>query len=179
MYHLTKESETKRTYQSTITGTEVITSLLYTGTDGEKFWGFEDLFSIPTQRKIAAQRITDLFAAGVTKEEIQTSLSETKAFLKANDYDNAITTIINLENNLSHSNDITKQANSLAAIYVLTDTERIDTINQSVIMSKIERWRTFEDEQSFFLTWLMNTIDGFTKLSGQLSKIVSKMSPTN
>lgn len=175
MYKLINESEKQRTYQSDVTGTEVFTSLLYTGSDGEKFWGFDDLFSMPTQRKIAAQRITDLFSAGVTADEIKETLTDIKGLIKANNPDQAMFKVQQLEENISHANDITKQATSLAAIYILTDTERIDTINQAFIMSKIERWKTFEDEQAFFLTWLLDITTAYTRLSGQLSQIASQM----
>ena len=57
MYQLTNSEPTRRTYQSSITGTEITTKLIYIDGTGNAWWAFEDLLQMPFIRKKAADKM--------------------------------------------------------------------------------------------------------------------------
>ena len=166
MYQLTTTTDKTRSYRSTITGTEITTTLLYIDIDENKWWAFDDLLQIPHIRKMAANNISQLYGQGFTAEDLQDFIGRLKTHLKSNDpekYEKAYSEAIALESIVANNLDPVKQELGLCSIYILSDTERVDTFSTKEALEKMERWALDLDAQAFFLTWLNAGINDYSK----------------
>jgi hypothetical protein len=178
MYKLETETAEKRTYRSTITGTEIGTHLLHNGEDGAKWWAFDDLLQIPFIRKKAGEKVTQLYGVGLTKEDLAVFINKTKAVLKGNDaekYEKAYSELLQLEAVVNETADPVKQSLSLCAVYILADTERVDTFSFTDAIEKMNLWALQPDLQAFFLNWLTDGMNDFTKHYSSITQIASTL----
>ena len=176
MYQLKSETETSRTYQNIQTGTQITTSVKYTDGDGHKWWAFDDLFAIPAIRKIAAQKISQLYGVGVTMEDITAFLEKHKATLQstvADKYERAYADVLNFENIVTQTADPVKQSLALCTIYVLADGEQIDAFSMQDAAQKMGEWALKPDVQAFFLSWWMDGINPYMQLLRKASPTAS------
>ncbi len=153
MYILQKETDNKRIYRSSITGTEVITTLIYTDSDGRKWWAFEDLLQIPHIRRMAANNISQLYGAGFTKNDLSNFVNKSKSILKGIDpdkYEKAYSELLQLETIVESNIDPVKQELGLCSVYILGDDERIDFFSSREASEKMELWALDIDTQAFF-----------------------------
>lgn len=176
MYQLQTTTDTQRTYRSTITGTDITTSLLYTDANGQKWWAFDDLMQIPHIRKMAANNISQLYGQGFTAEDLKEFTKRVKGILKGSDterYEKAYSEILTLESIVENNLDPVKQELGLCSVYILADDERVDTFSSRKAVEKMEVWSMDLDAQAFFLSWLSGGMNGFKTLYNDLTKIVS------
>ena len=180
MYQLTAQTDKNRTYKNTQTGTEVKTSLKFVDDDGNGWWAFDDLFAIPAIRKIASQKIAQLYGIGVTVEDIKTFLEKHKQTLKgtaADKYERAYADVLNFETIVDQTADPIKQSLALCTVYVLSDDERIDTFSMQDAAEKMKLWSLKPDVQAFFLSWWMDGINPYMNLSVKPSPIALTKTP--
>lgn len=173
MYQLQQQTDTKRTYRSSITGTEVSTYLLHTGQDGANWWAFEDLLNIPFIRKKAAEKLTQLYGAGITKEDLTKIVSTLKTLLRSQDpekYERAYSEVLQLEEITEQTADPVKQSLSLCAVYILSDDEQVDTFSSTLTRDKMEKWALQTDLQAFFLNFLTSGMNAYTTLYDSISQ---------
>lgn len=175
MYELHTSNNTQRTYRSSVTNTEVTTSLIYTSEDGVKWWAFDDLLSIPFIRKKAAESLTRLYGAGIEKEDLTHVVNRLKELLKSNDaekYERSYAEVLQLEEMAEKVADPVKQSLALCPVYILADDERIDTFSSTQAKTKMERWALNLDEQAFFLEWLQDGMNAYLSLSNSITQTV-------
>jgi hypothetical protein len=157
MYTLQSTTTTTRTYRSTITGTDVTTSILYTDASGNKWWAFDDLLQIPHIRKMAANNISQLYGQGFTSDDLKGFAARLKTLLRSTDgekYEKAYSEVLTLESIAASNLDPVKQELGLCSVYILSDEERVDTFSTRDALTKMEQWALDLDAQAFFLTWL-------------------------
>lgn len=175
MYTLTNDQPTKRTYTSSITGTEINTVLIYTDEDGANWWAFEDLLNIPFIRKKAAEKFTNLYGVGITKEDLEGFVQRLKTLLKSSDtekYEKAYSEVLQLESIAANTADPVKQSLGLCAVYIMGNDERVDTFSFDIAAEKMKRWALDMGAQAFFLNWLTDGMNAYTTLYNQVSQIV-------
>lgn len=178
MYELNKKTATKRTYRSSITNTEISTFLLKTGEDKRKWWAFEDLLSIPFIRKKAAEKLTQLYGAGLTKEDLGDFIKNQKELLRGNDpekYEKVYSAMLNLEAISDQTADVVKQSLSLCSVYILADDEAPDSFSYQIAGKKMSDWSLDLNLQGFFLNWLTDGMIAFTKTFGSITQIASSL----
>ena len=178
MYQLQKETEKKRIYRSSVTGTDMTTTLIYTDIEGRKWWGFEDLLQIPHIRRMAANNISQLYGVGFTQKDLSDFVSRSKNILKGNDsdkYEKAYSELLQLEAIAESNIDPVKQELGLCAVYVLGDSERVDFFSSSEASEKMELWSMDIDAQAFFLSWLSDGITGYSQVSSSIGQTVSQV----
>ena len=176
MYEIISKTENKRVYKSSITGTEVTTICIYTNEAGEKWWAFEDLLNIPLIRKKAAEKLTNLYGAGITKDDLEAIVQRLKEILKGSDkekYERAYSEVLQIETMMASVADPVKQSLSLCSVYILSDAEQIDVFSFNTAKEKMDNWALDLKAQSFFLQWLTDGMSAYTKLYEQVSEIVS------
>lgn len=176
MYQLTEEKDERRKYKSTNTGTEIFTRLIYTDTDKNNWWAFENLMDIPFIRKQAAEKITQLYGAGMNEFDINDFISNSKALLKSNDpekYEKLYSELLNFERLKEQTANPVKQNLGLCTVYILKNDEVPDVWNSSAAAEKMSAWAIDLKAQGFFLNWFTDGIKTFTRHLEDLSQIVS------
>lgn len=176
MFQLTKQEDKRRTYTSTVTGTDVTTKLIYTDKNGMDWWTFEDLLNIPFIRKKAAEKASDLYGRGFTNDDLKAFIEMQKITLKGSDsdkYERAYSEILQLEKIVETTIDPIKESLSLCTIYILGNEERIDTFSFRDAEEKISSWALDLDSQAFFLTYFLDGIVNYTKCLKDISQIAS------
>lgn len=176
MYQLQTETEKTRTYRSTVTGTEISTQVIYTDKDGGKWWAFVDMMQIPHIRKMAANSISQLYGQGFTKEDLTEFVNRVKPLLKSSDpekYEKMYSEILTLESITESNLDPVKQELGLCAVYILSDTERVDTFSTREALDKMALWAIDLDTQAFFLNWLSDGINDFRTTLEAVTQIAS------
>lgn len=178
MYQLTTSTDATRTYRSTITGTDITTSLIYTDATGRKWWAFDDLLQIPHIRKMAANNISQLYGQGFTAEDLKSFTERMKALLRSSDgerYEKAYSEVLTLESIVQSNLDPVRQELGLCAVYILADDERVDTFSTRTALDKMEQWSLDMDAQAFFLTWLSDGMNDFRKHYNSIISTASLM----
>ncbi len=168
-----KETETRQ-YKNTITGNDVTTYHLHTDKLKNKWFAFDDLFSLPFVRQLAAKRVLDLYGNGLSLEDIKGISGELKTILKMNDpekYEKAYAKALELENLAETMADPVKQCIGLCTVYLLFNDENPDTWSQPVQSQKMTVMANDIDSQAFFLNWWT----GNMRRSGQVLKGLSRI----
>lgn len=165
-----------RIYSNAQTGTELVTYQLYQDKAGNTWWTFEDLFTLPFIRQLAAKRVIDLYGNGLALADIKAHTTQLKGLLKSNDaerYERAYAKVLELENLSEQTADPVRQCIGLCTVYLLLNDERPDvwtTAEQSVKMSHLA---LDLDAQAFFLRWWTDIMRHSGKVLKGLSQIVS------
>lgn len=179
MYTLiNKISGTRRTYTSSITGTEISTKLIYTDGSGNNWWAFEDLLQMPFIRKKAAEKVSQLYGVGITKEDLSNFVTKMKNTLRGADaerYEKAYSEVLNLESIIESTADPVKESLSLCTVYIMQDDERVDNFSYQQAARKVELWTLDTDAQAFFLTWLAAGINDYTQHYKSIMQIASTL----
>lgn len=180
MYDLTTQTDTRRTYRSSITGTEIFTNMIYTDGSGDKWWAFEDLLQIPFIRKKASEKVSQLYGVGLSKEDLAKFVKSMKTILKGADpekYERAFGELLQFESIVDETSDPIKQSLSMCSIYIMGDSERVDTFSFTDAVKKMELWALDLDAQAFFLSWLTDGMNDFTKHYSSIMQIASSLTP--
>lgn len=145
-----------RTYRNSLTGTEISTYNLYTDKAGNKWWTFEDLFSLPFIRQMAAKKVVDLYGHGLMLEDVLAHTAELKAWLKSTDvdkYERAYAKVLELETLSNSMADPVKQCMGLCTVYILLNDEAPDVYHQGTQNVKMSNLAMDLEAQGFFLNW--------------------------
>jgi len=152
--------------------------MIYTDGSGNNWWAFEDLLQMPFIRKKAAEKVSQLYGVGITKEDLTGFITKIKATLRGPDaerYEKVYSEVLNLESIIESTVDPVKESLSLCTIYIMQDDERIDNFSYQQAARKIELWTLDTDAQAFFLTWLSDGMNDFTTHYRSIMQIASTL----
>lgn len=176
-YNLKSETETRRVYVSSLTDTEIATKLLHVDKSGNKWWAFEDLLQIPFIRKKAGEKVSQLYGVGLTKTDIQVFIDKIKKIAKSADlerYEKIYSELLQMEEIMAETADPVKQSLALCAVYILGDDEQVDAFSTATAVNKMAKWEFDVPAQAFFLNWLTDGMNDYTKLYNNLTQIALK-----
>lgn len=180
MWKLDKQTETSREYSNTVTGGKCKTEKVYTDREGNSWWGFTDLISIPYTRSFAATKISSLYALGLSKEDLVSHIAGMKLVLKSSDpdkYEKAYANLLDFESKAIAATDPVKQMSSLVCVYFMLNDEPIDSFENSIQSKKISLLEADFDMHSFFLKRQMQATEDYSARLGLLSQIVLPEGP--
>jgi hypothetical protein len=164
-------------YKNTITGTECTMYLLRTDIFGNKWWSFEDLFTLPFIRQLSAKKVLDLYGHGLAMEDIKLITGQLKSVLKSNDvekYEKAYAKVLELDNLTETLADPVRQCMGLCTVYLLFNDEFPDAWSNEIVSKKMTAMAQDIESQAFFLNWWI----GVMKQSGQVLKGLSQIAST-
>lgn len=165
-----------RIYRNQITGSECVTYLLHTDRNGNKWWAFEDLFTLPFIRQLTAKKVIDLYGHGLALDDIKQMTGQIKSILRSSDgekYDKAMAKVLELENLSETMADPVKQCMGLCTVYLLLNEEMPDAYQNSVTAQKMTLMAMDLDLQAFFLSWWTGIMSSYGQHLKALSQIVS------
>jgi hypothetical protein len=163
-----------RVYRNTTTDTVVETYLLLKDPQGNLWWTFLDLFSLPFIRQLAAKKVLDLYGHGLRIEDIKAITSQVKATLRSDSpekYDLAMAKVLELENLTDATADPVKQCIGLCTVYLLLNEESPDVWTNTESSAKMGLLSLDASLQAFFLNWWT----GVMRRSGLLLKGLSRI----
>jgi hypothetical protein len=155
MWQLLTEKNNQRVYQDTATRTECILTKCYTDREKNTWWEFQDLATMPFTRDFAANKISSLFALGLTPEDIDQFFIQHKATLRSKDngekYEIAYSEIIEFEKKIKQATDPVKQMSSLVGVYFTINDEPIDSFSDTIQLKKMSLLESDPEMHAFFL----------------------------
>lgn len=163
-----------RIYKNKVTGSELVTHMLRVDQFGNKWWAFEDLFTLPFIRQIAAKKVLDLYGHGLALEDIKGLTAQIKSILKSNNpdkYELAWAKTHELETLSETMADPVKQCLGLCTVYLLLNDENPDSYTNQVTSQKMTAMALDITSQSFFLNWWTDIM----RRSGQVLKGLSRI----
>ncbi len=176
MWKLSNESEGKRTYINSTTGSKCSTSKVYTDKESNDWYGFEDLMSLPYTRNFAATKISSLYALGLSKDDLSGHINGLKTLLKSDDsekFEKCYANILDFESKANNATDPVKQMSSLVCVYFLLNDEPIDSFEGSLQIKKISLLEADFDMHAFFLNRQIEAMQDYSQRLNLISKIVS------
>jgi hypothetical protein len=175
------DNTAKREYKNTLTGNPLTTYLLKTDDHGNKWWTFEDLYSLPLMRQMASSKISRLFGGDLLLSDILEKCEEGKAECKGtapDKYERVYAKWLELETLAKTMADPVKQHTALCTVYLLLNDEGPGEYSQAQQNSKMEILATDVSLQTFFLTWWSEAIGRYGKDLQGLSLIASAIRGT-
>lgn len=166
-----------RIYRNTMTDSEVTTYLLYTDKHKNAWWTFEDLFTLPFIRQLAAKKVLDLYGHGLALEDVKTITGQLKTILRSESpekYEQSYAKALELENLAETMADPVKQCIGLCTVYLLLNEEPPDVWTNHWSAQKMTMLSFDVAAQSFFLSWWT----GIMRLSGSVLKGLSQIAST-
>lgn len=164
-----------RIYKHSITNTEVTTYLLKVDKFSNEWYCFEDLFSIPFIRQMAAKKVVDLYGHGLSLEDIKGYTTQIKTLLKTNGdpdkYEKIFAKVLEMETLTETMADPVRQCLGLCTVYLLINDELPEVWNNQNVSIKMSAMIQDVELQSFFLNWWT----GIMKNSGQVLKGLSQI----
>lgn len=165
MWQLHSDQNGKRIYKNSSTNSECIQQLCYTDKEGNKWYEFIDLVTIPFTRTFAANKISSLYALGLSMEDANNFFAKHKATLKSKDvgekYEQAYAEVLEFENKFKTATDPVKQMSSLVCVYFTINDEPIDSFVQQLQLQKMSLLENDFDMHSFFLTRQITLIENY------------------
>lgn len=154
MWEKIKDHEGKRQYRNPITGSECTTSIVCIDKDGNSWYTFDNLFTLPFMRQFAATKISSLYQIGLSKEDITNHIMSVKATLKSNDpekYEKAFGLMLDFETKANEATNALRQISSLVCVYNVINDERVDLFDMSIQEQKLKLLEADHELHSFFL----------------------------
>jgi hypothetical protein len=179
MWQLKTDSEFKRTFYNSATGSQCTQTMVYTDKEGNKWWSFDDLTAIPYTRNFAATKISSLYALGLSKDDLTGFISKQKAILKSTDqekYEKAFALLLDFEGKATNATDAVKQMSSLVCVYFTLNDEPIDSFDNNLQIRKMSLVEADTEMHAFFLNMLIDLTEHYTTSLNLLSQIVSPKS---
>lgn len=176
MWKLQTETGDLRTYSNATTGSKCETKKVYTDKEGNNWWMFQDLITIPETRRFAATKITSLYALGLSRDDLSNHINGLKTILNSNDpekYQKAYANVLDFENKANNATDAIKQMSSLACVYFLFNDEEIDSFLGSLQNKKMSLLEADERMHAFFLNLQIEATERYQAHSNLLLQIVS------
>lgn len=175
MWKLTNEKDGKRTYTNSATGSKCITSKVYTDKEGNSWYSFDDLMTLPYTRQFAATKISSLYALGLSKDDLNGHINGLKTILKSSDperYEKAFASLLDFESKANNATDAVKQMSSLVCVYNTINDEPIDSFDGAIQANKMALMESDFDLHSFFLNRQIEATEQSMKRYELLSEIV-------
>lgn len=166
----------KRHYRNPVTGSECTTSNIYTDKDGNKWWEFDNLFTLPFMRQFAATKISSLYQIGLSKDDITNHIGGLKTMLKSTDpekYDKAMSLVITFEERFNDATNAIRQISSLVCVYNLINDERVDIFDLTVQDQKLKILEADYEAHAFFLKRQIERTETYGTALDKLSKTAS------
>lgn len=168
----------QRTYKNTLTGNTITTELLKEDRYGNRWWTFQDLYTLPLIRQMATAKISRLFGSDLLLEDVLTISKEGKDLCKStaqDKYERIYSKWLELESLASAMADPVKQYIALCTVYLMLNDEGPDQYSQAQQNKKMELLALDLELQTFFLTWWSEVMSRYGKDYKGLTPIVSNM----
>lgn len=175
MWRLQSDKDNKRIYANSETGSQCSQTMCYTDKDGNKWYGFDDLMTLPYVRNFAATKITSLYALGLSKDDLNGFISGQKSILKSTDkdkYEKAFALLLDFEVKANNATDAIKQMSSLVCVYYTMNDEPIDSFDNNLQIKKMAMLEADTDMHGFFLLRQIEATEHYTQHLNLLSQIV-------
>jgi len=179
MWKLSKEENNKRTYSNSLTGSACSMTMVYTDKEGNKWWSFDDLMTLPYTRNFAATKISSLYALGLSKDDLSSHINGLKTILKSNDpekFEKAYANVLDFETKSNNATDPVKQMSSLVCVYYCINDEAIDGFDNNLQIKKMSLLEADIEMHGFFLKLQMKATENYTRHLNLLSRIASTVS---
>lgn len=176
MWKLSEEKEGKRIYVNSLTGSKSEQDFVQEDKEGNKWYHFRDLTSIPHVRKFAAMKISSLYTLGLSKEDLNHFISSMKTILKSQDserYEKAYGTLLDFQSKAENATDAIKQMSALTCIYFTMNDEDIDSFDQALQAKKMAILEASPELHGFFLERQMEMNERYQNFSNLISEIAS------
>jgi hypothetical protein len=176
MRDVNKKPTLVRIYRNNTSGTELAMHALHVDAGGNKWWAFEDLFSIPFIRQMAAKKVVDLYGHGLALSDITGYTAQLKDLLRGNQpdkYERCFAKVLEIENLATSMADPVKQCLGMCTVYLCLNDERPDSYANHVQAQKMELLAADIDSQSFFLSWWIEVMRRSGKVLNSISGIAS------
>lgn len=178
MWQLQSEKDNRRIYQNTATRSECITTKCYTDKEGNNWFEFQDLASLPFTRNFAANKITSLYSLGITIEDATQFFAKHKSTLRSKDggekYEQAYAETLEFENKFKQATDPVKQMSSLVCVYYTINDEPIDSFSGDIQLKKMGLLESDPEMHSFFLKRQITLIERSQDILKRISPIASE-----
>lgn len=165
MWTLQSEHNKVRTYKNSITNSECKQTQCYTDVEGNTWWQFNDLITIPYTRSFAATKITSLYAMNLTPNDVSSFFTKHKATLKSKDssekYERAYAEVLDFEDRYKAALDPLKQMSALVCVYFTMNDEQIDSFIGEVQAKKMSLLEVDPDMHNFFLRSQISLIENY------------------
>lgn len=176
MWQKINETLTTRKYRNPVTGSECSTTKVYTDKDGNSWWEFDNLFTIPYLRQFAATKIASLYQVGLSKDDITNHINSLKNILKSQDnekYEKAMQHILTFEERFNDATNAVRQMSSLVCVYNVMNDERVDLFDNATQDIKLAILEADHEAHAFFLKRQIERTETYGTAFDQLSKIAS------
>ena len=182
MWQLSSNGDDHRTYTNSATGSKSDQTLVKTDKDGNKWWQFDDLSTIPYTRNFAATKISALYTLGLSKEDLNNHIGQLKKILRseaADKYEQAYAQVLDFEQKANNATDAIKQMSALVCVYFTLNDELIDSFDNALQVKKMELLEADPEMHAFFLKLLTEYTERSIQRSNLLFQIASSMSNGN
>lgn len=183
MWVLSLEENNQRTFTNSTTGGKCIQNMCYLDKEGNSWWEFADLMTLPFTRNFAATKVSSLYALGLSKDDLTAHTTGLKTILKSSDpekYEKAFALVLDFESKANNATDAVRQVSSMVCVYFTLNNESIDSFEGNLQLKKMSILENDPDAHNFFLTRWIEIIEDYSKHLALLSQIVSIQSlPTN
>lgn len=177
MWKLTSNGKESRVYTNTLTNSQCSQTLVHTDKEFNTWWEFDSLTAIPYTRNFAATKISSLYALGLSKDDLNGHIAGLKAILKSQDkekYEKAFALVLDFESKASNATDAIKQMSSLVCVYYTINDEHIDSIDNSIMITKMSLLEGDPEMHTFFLTRQIEATERYTNFLNSISQIASR-----
>lgn len=174
MWQLSSEANDKRVYSNSTTGSKCITQKVYTDIEGNNWYSFEDLLTIPYTRQFAATKVSSLYALGLSKDDLTGHINGLKSILKSSDpekYEKAFANVLDFESKANNATDPLRQLTSLVCVYFMLNDEAIDSFENNLQLKKMSLLESDPAAHSFFLKKQMEDTETYMMRLNEISKI--------
>jgi hypothetical protein len=178
MWKLIKDEENKRVYNNATTGSTCTQSMLYVDKEGNKWWGFNDLMTLPYTRNFAATKISSLYSLGLSKDDLNGHIGNLKKILKSSEpdkYEKAYAQVLDFESKAANATDAVKQMSSLVCVYYTLNDEAIDGFDNNLQIKKMSLLEADIEMHGFFLKNQIDRTEHYMQSLNLLSQIASPM----
>lgn len=168
-----------KVYKNTVTGSEVTIYRLYTDSQKNTWWTFQDLYQLPLIRQMSAKRVLDLYGNGLSLDDVKALSGQVKTILRSADpekNDKAIAKMLELEGLTEMMADPVKQCMGLCTVYLMLNEEMPDVWNNNVASQKMSIMALDVQAQSFFLNWWTDIMRHYGTVLKGISQIASTLS---
>lgn len=177
MWKLSNQHPDKRIYTNSETHSQCTQTMCYTDSDGNTWWEFDSLTSIPYTRNFAATKISSLYALGLSKDDLSSHINGLKNILNSNDkekFQKAYALVLDFETKANSATDAIKQMSSLVCVYFTMNDEPIDSFDNNLQIKKMSLLEADPEMHTFFLKKQIDATERYTNFLNSISEIASQ-----
>lgn len=179
MWQLQSDKDGKRVYRNSVTNSECVQNKCYTDQEGNIWFEFTDLITLPFTRNFAANKVTSLFSLGLTPDDANQFFTKHKSTLRSKDngekYEQAYSETLDFENKFKSATDPVKQMSSLVCVYFTINDEPIDSFSGDIQAKKMSLLEADPAMHAFFLARQVHLIESSQLFFSQISQTVSPL----